>query len=66
MFAFSKGINKFNLGTEFLGKYYDAVAAFAAENVKNADPVKIIHLPEYVQSKLQPYVEGRMKTLCHF
>lgn len=64
--AFSKGINKFNLGTEFLGKYYQAVAAFAAENAENPDPVKVIGLPEYVQSRLQPYLEERMKTLCHF
>ncbi len=64
--AFSKGINKFNLGTEFLGKYYKAVAAFAEENAENPDPVKIINLPEYAQSKLQPYLEERMRTLCHF
>lgn len=64
--AFSKGINKFNLGTEFLGKYYNAVTEFASENAGNPDPVKIINLPEYAQSKLQPYLEGRMKTLCHF
>ena len=44
--AFSKGINKFNLGTEFLGKYYNAVAEFASENAGNPDPVKIINLPE--------------------
>ena len=62
----SKGINKFNLGTEFLGRYYDAVAAFTQENAGNPDPVKIINLPEYVQSRLQPYLEERLKTLCHF
>ena len=64
--AFSNGINKFNLGTEFLGKYYDAVAAFSRESANDPDPVKIINLPEYTQSKLQPYLEERMKTLCHF
>ena len=64
--AFSKGINKFNLGTEFLGKYFQAVSAFTAENAKNPDPVKIINMPESVQAKLQPYVEGRMRTLCKF
>lgn len=64
--AFSKGISKFNLGTEFLGKYYDAVAAFVAENGDNPDPVKIIHMPEYVQARLQPYLEERMRTLCRF
>ena len=66
LIAFSKGINKFNLGTEFLGKYYDAVAAFSLENAENPDPVKIINLPEYVQGRLQPYLEERLKTLCHF
>jgi ketose-bisphosphate aldolase len=64
--AFSKGINKFNLGTEFLGKYYNAVSEFAKQNESNSDPVKIINMPEFVQSKLQPYLEGRMKTLCKF
>lgn len=64
--AFSKGINKFNLGTEFLGKYYDAVSDFSIENKNNPDPVKIINLAVYAQSRLQPYVEERMKTLCHF
>ena len=64
--AFSKGINKFNLGTDFLGKYFQSVSDFAAENANNPDPVKIINMPEYVQSKLQPYVEGRMRTLCKF
>lgn len=64
--AFSKGIRKFNLGTEFLGKYYDAVAEYIAENGSNPDPVKIINMPEFVQARLQPYLEERMKTLCHF
>ena len=64
--AFSKGINKFNLGTEFLGKYFDAVSSYTLENKNNPDPVKIINLSEYASLKLQPYVEGRMKTLCHF
>lgn len=64
--AFSNGISKFNLGTDFLGKYYEAVAAFSLENANNPDPVKIINLPGYVQSRLQPYLEERMKTLCHF
>ena len=64
--AFSKGIRKFNLGTEFLGRYYDAVAQFVKENAKNPDPVKIINLPEYAGARLVPYLEERMKTLCRF
>lgn len=66
LIAFSKGVNKFNLGTEYLGKYYDAVASYIEENSNNPDPVKIINLSDYVQSKLQPYLEERMKTLCRF
>lgn len=64
--AFSKGINKFNLGTDYLKNYYKAVAEFTKLNEGNTDPVKIINMPEYVQSKLQPYVEERMRVLCHF
>lgn len=64
--AFSKGINKFNLGTEFLGKYYNAIEEFMVQNKNNIDPVKIINLPEMVQSKLQPYLEERLKKLCKF
>lgn len=64
--AFSKGIRKFNLGTEFLKNYYNALADFVKENADNPDPVKVINFPEYVQAKLQPYLENRLKTLCRF
>lgn len=64
--AFSKGIRKFNLGTEFLGKYYDAIKDFTEDNSDNPDPVKIINYPEFVQARLQPYLEQRMKALCRF
>ncbi|MGF6989731.1 fructose-bisphosphate aldolase class II [Lachnospiraceae bacterium PM6-15] len=66
MVAFSNGINKFNLGTDFLARYYDAVTSFVADYASDSDPVKIINLPEYVQAKLQPYLEERMRTLCRF
>lgn len=64
--AFSKGIRKFNLGTEFLSRYYDALTEFVRENKGNPDPVKIINMPEYVRAKLVSYVEERMRTLCRF
>ena len=64
--AFDKGISKFNLGTEFLRHYFEAVQSFVEENEKNPDAVKIINIASYCQSKLQPYVEERMRTLCHF
>ena len=66
LIAFSKGINKFNLGTEFLKNYFKAVTDFTVEYADDPDPVKVINMPEYVQSKLQPYVENRLKTLCRF
>lgn len=64
--AFSNGINKFNLGTDFLKLYFKAVEEFIEVNRENKDPVKIIDMPEFVQSKLQPYVEDRLRTLCNF
>lgn len=53
--AFSKGINKFNLGTEYLSRYYDAVNKFIVENNENLDSVKIIHMPE---------ISGIIATIC--
>ncbi len=64
--AFEKGISKFNLGTDYLNRYFKAVQEFVEENQNNPDPVKIINLASYVQEKLQPYVEDRLRTLCHF
>lgn len=62
--AFSKGISKFNLGTDFLKKYFDALAEFTSSNMENNDLVKIINMPLFVQKKLQPYLEERLTTLC--
>ena len=64
--AFSLGIRKFNLGTDYLKNYFRALKDFTTEFDMAADPVKVIQMPEYVQSKLQPYVENRLKTLCRF
>jgi len=64
--AFSNGINKFNLGTEFLGKYYSAIEDYIQYSKSNSNPVKVIELPQYVQSKLQTYLEERLRTLCRF
>lgn len=64
--AFARGICKFNLGTDYLFRYYKAVEAFLEENRANEDPVKIIGLPAYVEKRLIPYVEERLNTLCKF
>ena len=45
---------------------FKAVEEYVAEYGSNPDPVKIIQMPEYVQARLQAYLEERMKTLCHF
>ena len=64
--AFSKGINKFNLGTDYLKLYFKTLSEFTAEHADDPDPVKVINMPQYVQNKLQPYVEDRLRTLCRF
>ncbi|MBQ9015217.1 MAG: class II fructose-bisphosphate aldolase [Firmicutes bacterium] len=64
--AFSKGINKFNLGTDYLRHYFNALTEFTKDYADVADPVRVINMPEYVQAKLQPYVEDRLRTLCRF
>ena len=64
--AFSMGIRKFNLGTDYLRNYFRALQDFTTEFDTVSDPVKVIQMPEYVQTKLQPYVENRLKTLCKF
>ena len=64
--AFSKGINKFNLGTDFLKRYFRAVTEYTRAYADSKDPVRIIGMPEDVQSRLQPYLEERLTTLCHF
>ena len=66
LIAFSKGINKFNLGTDYLRNYFNALTEFTKEYADVADPVRVINMPEYVQAKLQPYVEDRLRTLCRF
>lgn len=59
--AFRKGINKFNVGTEFLGVYYNAIREHVREMEGNRDPLIMLDVPEYVQSKLCTYLEEKMK-----
>lgn len=64
--AFSKGINKFNLGTDYLKLYFRTLTEFTRDYADDPDPVKVINMPQYVQKKLQPFVEDRLRTLCRF
>ena len=63
--AFRKGINKFNVGPEFLGAYYDAVAEYVHMMEGNDKPLKMLEVPEFVQERLCGYLEEKMK-LCKF
>lgn len=58
--AFTKGINKFNVGTEFLGVYFDAIAEFVHMN-EEPRPLKMLEVPEFVQERLQTYLEEKLK-----
>lgn len=64
--AFSKGIRKFNLGTEYMGEYFKYLSQYTEEYKDNENPIKILEMPIYLQTKLQPYVENRLTTLCKF
>lgn len=59
--AFRKGINKFNVGTEFLGVYYEAVAEYVRSMEENDKPLKMLELPLYVQERLCGYLEEKLK-----
>ncbi len=63
--AFRKGVNKFNLGTEFMGVYYDSIVAYTKKVEEEDNPWKILGLPEYVQEKLVAYLKTRL-ALCRF
>lgn len=59
--AFTKGINKFNVGTEFLGVYYDAMAEYVHKMEKDDRPLKMLEVPLYVQERLCGYLEDKLK-----
>ncbi|MGB4609493.1 MAG: class II fructose-bisphosphate aldolase [Saccharofermentanales bacterium] len=63
--AFRKGINKFNVGTEFLGHYLEALSQFTNEFGDAGDPLKMLDIPMYVQEKLQDYLVKKFQ-LCKF
>ena len=56
--AFKKGINKFNVGTEFFQLYTDSIREYYT--VK-ADKANIFDLPKYVQEKLMEYLRVKMQ-----
>ncbi|MCR4907594.1 MAG: class II fructose-bisphosphate aldolase [Lachnospiraceae bacterium] len=63
--AFRKGINKFNLGTDFLAAYYQAILDYNASVAGDDNPYKMLDLPMYTQEKLVAFLKTRL-ALCHF
>ncbi|MDO4272994.1 MAG: class II fructose-bisphosphate aldolase [Eubacteriales bacterium] len=59
--AFRKGINKFNVGTEFLGVYYDALAEYVHMLEGDDRPLKMLDVPMFVQERLCGYLEEKLK-----
>ena len=59
--AFTKGINKFNVGTEFLGVYYDAVTEYVKKTEGDGRPLKMLEVPMFVQERLEKYLEEKLK-----
>ncbi len=58
--AFTKGINKFNVGTEFFQLYYDSIKEYCEECKEKGN---VFDMPKYVQNKLMNYLREKMK-LC--
>lgn len=56
--AFKKGINKFNVGTEFFQLYSDSIREYYT--VKG-DKANVFDLPKYVQGKLMEYLRVKMQ-----
>ena len=62
--AFSRGINKFNYGTNFLWAYYKAIAAFIKEH-ESQPYTDVLTLPLPAQEALEEHMKERLK-LCRF
>lgn len=56
--AFSNGINKINIGTEFFNLNTRLNQEFYAQDFSKADP---FGFPEYIQPRLTEYIAGRLK-----
>jgi len=59
--AFKKGINKFNVGTEFLEEYYQALSAYTKLKEHDDGAFRMLDVPAFVQEKLQAYLEKKLQ-----
>ena len=62
--AFSRGINKFNYGTNYLWTYYKALAGFVKDNEKE-DYADVLDMSIPAQNVLIEHMKERFH-LCHF
>ncbi len=56
--AFRRGINKFNVGTEYFRLYYDSLREYAKEFGDGGNMLKI---PRYVQERMMAYLRQKMQ-----
>ncbi len=56
--AFCRGINKFNVGTEYFQLYYDSIREYCSQN---GDKGKVLDMPMFVQEKLKAYLRVKMQ-----
>lgn len=56
--AFKKGINKFNVGTEYFQLYYDSMKEYCH---KYGEKGNVFDMPKYVQEKLMAYLREKMQ-----
>lgn len=65
--AFARGINKFNVGTEYFQLYYAAVEEFCKKYRISDSPLKeplhILEMPSFVQKRLMEYLRKKL-LLC--
>ena len=59
--AFTKGINKLNVGTEFFQLYYDTVFEYMKAHESERNVNLLFDMSKYVQDKLMAYLREKMK-----
>lgn len=63
--AFRKGINKFNVGTEFLECYYKSMEEYVEMMQEKQEPLKMLGFPRFAQEKLMSYLREK-ESLSEF
>lgn len=56
--AFRRGINKFNVGTEYFRLYYDSFREYAAEFGDKGNMQKV---PQYIQERMMAYLRQKLQ-----